>query len=63
MKVLRFISPAGLTLLAVAVGFAAIASLDYDELDVIGNWLIGIGGLMVIAASQGDYIENLKSKN
>lgn len=59
MKYLQCISPAGLTLLAVAAGFSAIAALDYDELNVLGNWLIGVGGLMIIAASQGDYLESL----
>jgi len=62
MNGLNSVSPAGLTLLAVIVGFSAIASLNYDELNVFGNWLIGIGGLMVIAATQGDYIENIKGK-
>lgn len=61
MKCLQSISPAGLTLLAVAVGFSAIAVLDYDELNVLGNWLIGIGSLMVIAASQGDYLKGLQA--
>lgn len=61
MNVLRTISPAGLTLLAVLAGFAAIASLDYDELNVLGNWLIGVGGLMVIDATQGAYQESLNA--
>ncbi|MEN6313014.1 MAG: hypothetical protein ABFD25_02070 [Clostridiaceae bacterium] len=61
MKCLQCISPVGLTLLAVAAGFSAIAALDYDELNVLGNWLIGVGGLMIIAASQGDYLEGLEA--
>ncbi len=60
MNILSCISPTGLTLLAVAVSFIAIAALDSDELNVIGNLLIGIGGLMIIAASQEAYIAGLE---
>ncbi len=60
MNILSCISPTGLTLLAVAVSFIAIAALDSDELNVIGNLLIGIGGLMIIAASQEAYIADLE---
>lgn len=59
MNGLSSISPAGLTLLAVLIGFILIASLDNDESNVLGNWLIGIGGLLIIASSQGDYISSL----
>ena len=60
MNILSSISPTGLTILAVAVSFIAIAALDSDELNVIGNLLIGIGGLMIIAASQEAYIADLE---
>ena len=60
MNSLSLISPIELTLLAVLIGFIAIASLDSHELNVIGNWLIGVGGLMIIASSQQDYLESLK---
>lgn len=60
MNCLRSISPAGLTLLAVFISFLSISSIDYDELDVLGNWLIGIGGLMIVAASQGEYLSSKK---
>lgn len=60
MNGLSSISPIGLTLLAVLIGFIAIASLDNNELNVIGNLLIGIGGLMIIAASQGEYLSSLE---
>ena len=62
MNVLRTITPAGLTLLAVLIGFISIASMDNDELNVLGNWLIGIGGLMIIAASQGSFISILEER-
>ena len=62
MNGLSSISPTELTLLAVLIGFVAIASLDNDELNVIGNLLIGIGGLMVIAATQGAFISSLEEK-
>lgn len=63
MKGLSSISPVELTILAVVIGFLAIFVLDNDELNVIGNWVIGIGGIMIIAASQGDYLEGLKNND
>ena len=62
MNGLGSISPTGLTLLAVVISFIAIASLDSDELNVIGNLLIGIGGLLVISSSQSEFILGLEKE-
>lgn len=59
MNILKSITPTGLTLFAVFISFVAIASLDSDELDVIGNLLIGIGGLLIVASSQGEYLKTI----
>lgn len=59
MGIFDSITPKGLTLFAVLISFVAIAGLDSDELDVLGNLLIGIGGLLVVAASQGEYLDSI----
>ncbi len=56
MRCLSSISPFGLTLVSVLIGLIFVITLDSEELDVIGNALIGIGGIMVIASVQGDYL-------
>lgn len=58
MKFLKSVSPLGLTFLSVLIGLIFVISLDNDELNVIGNVLIGIGGIMIIASAQGDYLES-----
>ncbi len=63
MKILSSFTPKGLTLFAVLVSFFAIASLNSDELDVIGNLLIGIGGLLIVASSQGEYLNTIYVRN
>lgn len=62
MSLLKSISPSEFTILAIVIGLIAISLLDSDELDTIGNWLIGIGSLMVIASSQADYLNTLEEK-
>lgn len=59
MNILENISPLDMTLFAVAVSLIAIGTLDNAQVNVIGNLLIGIGGLMVIAATQQDYLLDL----
>ncbi len=59
MSIFENISPLNLTLFAVAVALIAIGTLDNAQVTVIGNLLIGIGGLMIIAASQQDYLTGL----
>jgi hypothetical protein len=60
MKGLESVSPIGLTLVSVIIAFVFIISFDSDELDVIGNALIGIGGILIIAATQEAYLESIK---
>jgi len=62
MKVLESISPTGLTLLSIVIALILTASFDNDELDVIGNALIGIGGILIISSSQNNYLEGLVSQ-
>lgn len=62
MNMLYPVSPIGLAVISSVIGLLFSASLDSEELDVLGNVLIGIGGIMVIAAVQGEYLKGLKEK-
>jgi hypothetical protein len=62
MKGLESISPIGLTLLSIVIALIIIANFDSDELNVIGNTLIGIGGIMIITATQSDFINGISDK-
>jgi len=59
MKGLESISPIGLTLLSIVIALIIIVNFDSDELNVIGNTLIGIGGIMIITATQSDFLSGL----
>lgn len=59
MKNLRSISPAGLAVLSALAGVVLVILLDEDSLGAIGNVFEGIGGILLIAAAQNDYIEEL----
>lgn len=61
MKGLESISPIGLTLLSIAIAMIFVLSFDSDELDVLGNAFIGIGGIMIITATQGDFLNGLNT--
>lgn len=63
MKCLESISPIELTLLSIVVALIFVLSFDSDELDVLGNAFIGIGGIMIIAATQGDFLNGLSDDN
>lgn len=56
---LASISPIRLTLLSILIALILALSFDSDELDVIGNALIGIGGILIITSSQDDYLQGL----
>lgn len=58
MKYCGTVSPLSLTLFSVLISLIFIISLDTDELNVLGNVLIGISGIMVIAAVQGEYLQS-----
>jgi len=60
MQITGTASPLSLTLISVVISLIFIICLDADELNVLGNVLIGIGGIMVIAAVQGDYLQSAK---
>lgn len=59
MRGFESVSPIGLTVASIIIALIFIISFDSDELNVIGNALIGIGGIMIIAATQGAYLESL----
>ncbi len=63
MKCLESISPIGLTLLSIIVALIFVFSFDSDELDVLGNAFIGIGGIMIITASQGGFLNGLSGND
>jgi Na+/phosphate symporter len=56
------ISPIGLTIISIAISLILIATLESEELNVLGNVLSGIGGIIVIAATQGEFLNGLKEK-
>jgi hypothetical protein len=60
MNFFQSISPVGLFFIAVIVGLLLVAELDYDELNVLGNLFIGLGGLLVLVATQGSYLQDLE---
>lgn len=60
MKSLNSISPEGLAILSSLIGVALVLALDNESLDVIGNVLVGIGGILLIAAAQGSYLEGIE---
>lgn len=59
MNWLETLSPLELTVLSIVISLIFILTLDNGELNVIGNTLIGIGGLMIIASSQGEFLTGL----
>ncbi|MGE5612993.1 MAG: hypothetical protein ACM3XR_01150 [Bacillota bacterium] len=56
------VSPIGLTIISIAISLILIATLDSEELNLLGAVLTGIGGIIVIAATHGDYLKELKEK-
>jgi len=62
MSKLCLISPIGITAISIAISLILIATLESEELDLLGNVLTGIGGIIVIAATQGEYLKGLKEK-
>lgn len=59
MKGLCPISPIGLVLLSVAISLVFIEVFNKDELNVLGNLFIGIGGILIIDASYEDFLAGL----
>ena len=60
MESMKSISPAGLAIVSALVGILLVLILDEDSLDVIGNVFVGIGGILLIAAAQNDYLDELE---
>lgn len=60
MESMKSISPAGLAIVSALVGVLLVLILDEDSLDVIGNVFVGIGGILLIAAAQNDYLDALE---
>ncbi len=53
------ISPIGLVILSVVISLIIIEFLNKDQLNVVGNLFIGIGGILIIDASFADYLAGL----
>ncbi len=53
------ISPIVLVILSVVISLIIIEFLNKDQLNVVGNLLIGIGGILIIDASYADYLTGL----
>lgn len=56
------VSPIGLTIISIAISLILIATLESEELNLLGSILSGIGGIIVIAATQEEYLNGLKEK-
>lgn len=56
------VSPIELTIISIAISLILVATLDSEELNLLGAVLTGIGGIIVIAATQGDHLKDLKEK-
>lgn len=53
-----------LTALAVAISFLLIKCInDKDKENVFGNFIVGIGCILLITASQQDFLDNRKESN
>ena len=58
MKKLEEYTPCELATLATVVGVIIAAKLNVNEQNVIGNFLVGVGQIILIIAAQGQNIES-----
>lgn len=61
MKGLSSVSPMCLVLITVVISIIFIDLLNTDEQNVVGNVLIGIGGIIIVAASQGSFLAGMNA--
>lgn len=57
MSKLQNVSPDNLVALALLLALSLAEEFDADELNVLGNWLVDIGGIMMTIAAQRQLLE------
>lgn len=57
------LSPEDLLILTNALAIALAKDKNSDELNVLGNFFIGVGSLLVIISSQQQLLQSIKEKN
>jgi hypothetical protein len=50
-------SPEELTILSLLLAFSVSENNDADELNVLGNWIVAVGSLILTWAAQKQYLE------
>ena len=63
MTLIDNLSPEDLLVLTNAIAISLSKDKSINELNALGNFIIGIGSLIVIIASQQQYIESNKATN
>ncbi|MBU3109978.1 hypothetical protein [Clostridium lacusfryxellense] len=63
MTIIDDLSPEDLLILTNAIAIAFSKGKSADEINVLGNFIVGIGCLMLTIASQQQYIASLKDPN
>lgn len=61
MKGLSSVSPMCLVLITVVISIVFIDLLNTDEQNVVGNVFIAIGSIIIVAASQGTFLADMKN--
>lgn len=54
MDALKSLSPCELIVLATLIAFAVCEGQDADDLNILGNFIVGIGGLILTWAAQAE---------
>jgi hypothetical protein len=62
MRGLSSISAKEMALLAFLIAMLADKFLDIDGLNSVGNFAVGMGGIMLILAAQGEYVKSQKEE-
>ena len=53
------IPPAQFTLFSTLIGLLIVEGLTIDQQNTLGNFIVGIGQAILVAAAQGQYLESL----
>lgn len=63
MSALKSLSPCELIVLATVIAFAVCEGQNADDLNVLGNFIVGLGGLILTWAAQQQYLETACSQS
>lgn len=62
MKCLEQICPSNLVIIITIISYLICHNKEAAELDVIGNAVVALGGLILIWSSQQDYLDSKKAE-